>query len=71
VDFYCHEVRLVVAIDGESHAGRASQDRDRETYLREQGLRVLRVSNDDVFEDLEAVAEAILRAVADQRRRTP
>ena len=47
VDFACVEARLVVEVDGPSHEtpeGRAS-DAWRDRCLREQGWRVVRVSN--------------------------
>jgi very-short-patch-repair endonuclease len=61
-DFSCHEAGLVVEVDGMSHDRRAVEDHQRTGFLRRQGLRVLRVSNDDVLQNLEAVAMAILRA---------
>ena len=61
-DYYCHEARLVVELDGMSHDGRGEHDRRREAFLRRMGLNVLRIANDDVLSDLEAVALAILRA---------
>jgi very-short-patch-repair endonuclease len=63
VDFYCHEVGLVVEVDGRSHDDRGNDDVRREVFLREQQrLQVLRVSNDDVLKETEAVLFAILRA---------
>ncbi|MCH8152514.1 MAG: endonuclease domain-containing protein [Planctomycetes bacterium] len=62
VDFYCPAAKLVVEVDGESHAGRAEQDAKRSAYLEARGLKVLRVTNDDVMENLEAVGMAILDA---------
>jgi len=63
VDFFCHEVGLVVEIDGRSHDGRGTQDFRREEFLRrQQGLQVLRVTNDDVLKETESVLLAILRA---------
>jgi very-short-patch-repair endonuclease len=63
VDFYCHEVGLVVEVDGRSHDDRWEPDSQREVFLREQQrLRVLRVTNDDVLKETESVLIAILRA---------
>jgi very-short-patch-repair endonuclease len=63
VDFFCHELALVVEVDGRSHDERGKEDFRRETFLREQQrLQVLRVSNDDVLKETEAVLSAILRA---------
>ncbi|NOZ41268.1 MAG: endonuclease domain-containing protein [Planctomycetes bacterium] len=62
VDFYCAEARLVIELDGESHNGREEHDFQRTKYLQEKGLTVFRITNDDVFDNLERVAEAILKA---------
>lgn len=61
VDFYCAQTRLVLEVDGESHVGRGASDAARDAYLRSHGLRVLRVTNDDVLRDPEAVMLAILK----------
>jgi ATP-dependent DNA helicase RecQ len=61
-DFYCHDAGLVVEVDGMSHDGRVVEDQRRTEFLRREGLRVLGVCNDDVLQDIEAVAMAILRA---------
>jgi very-short-patch-repair endonuclease len=61
-DFFCHEAALIVELDGMSHDGRAEADARRTRSLEGQGLRVLRIGNDDVLKDRAAVALAILRA---------
>ncbi len=71
VDFYCYAASLVVEIDGESHVGRAAADAERERYLRERGLRVIRFTNDQVIHNLDTVVEAIAGAVAGSQRPSP
>jgi very-short-patch-repair endonuclease len=56
------EHRLVVELDGDSHTGRAAYDRERQMQLESEGYHVLRVGNDDVLNDLDAVLGAILQA---------
>ncbi|HWB20197.1 MAG TPA: endonuclease domain-containing protein [Phycisphaerales bacterium] len=63
VDFYCADAKLVIEVDGESHVGHGRQDEQRDAFLRSQGLRVLRVTNDEVLRSPDAVLEAILRAI--------
>ena len=63
VDFLCHEYLLIVELDGESHRDRGLADQQREAKLRSLGYDVLRISNDDVIQDLETVCLAILKAV--------
>jgi len=41
VDFYCHEHRLVIELDGQSHNDRGDCDLDRQRYLESQSLRIL------------------------------
>ena len=51
VDFYCHEARLVVELDGSQHytPEEMEYDRKRTAYLEQQGLKVIRFSNLDVM----------------------
>ena len=62
VDFYCHAAGLVVEVDGGIHAGQADCDVERDCVLAERGLRVLRVTNEDVRNDLSGVLGRILEA---------
>ena len=59
VDFYCHEIGLVVEVDGASHENRGEHDKKRTGYLEQQRLRVFRVTNTDVMGDAETVARGI------------
>jgi very-short-patch-repair endonuclease len=61
VDFYCHGAKLVVEVDGMSHDERMEADTEKTKYLEGQGLRVLRVLNEEVMQDLDAVAREIAR----------
>ena len=61
-DFFCETHNLVIELDGRSHNDRADSDQERTAYLEQQGFRVLRVLNDDVLSDLDAVLATILKA---------
>ncbi|MBB4196927.1 very-short-patch-repair endonuclease [Rhodoblastus sphagnicola] len=65
-DFLCREHRLIVEIDGATHStdDEIASDRRREAFLREKGFRLLRVTNDDVFNNLDGVCETILAVLA-------
>ena len=65
VDFYCHQAKLVVELDGSQHCapGNIVYDQDRTDYLRTQGLEVLRFSNLDVIQQFRSVCEEIDIAV--------
>ena len=67
VDFYCHEKRLVIEVDGGVHDAQPQADRQRDEILFAEGLRLLRFSNDEVFRDLDAVLDGILTAATHDR----
>ncbi|PYP58935.1 MAG: hypothetical protein DMD44_06410 [Gemmatimonadetes bacterium] len=54
VDFYCAELRLVLEIDGSGHAIKMQSDYDaaRTARLESRGLKVLRISNDSLREEI-------------------
>jgi very-short-patch-repair endonuclease len=58
-DFYCHELKLIVELDGDSHVGQADADRVRTSILERHGCTVIRFLNVDVFDHLDAVLKAI------------
>jgi very-short-patch-repair endonuclease len=60
-DHYCSECGLVVELDGTSHESTGQQDTERTEYLESQGVKVVRVMNDDLLHHPDAVATLILR----------
>ena len=64
LDFYCHQHKLAVEIDGPTHADpkQIAYDEARTAWLEQRGLRVIRFTNRDVDANLEAVLEEIARA---------
>jgi very-short-patch-repair endonuclease len=54
-DFYCHEERLVVEIDGKIHDYRRNHDRLRSRIINELGIRVVRFRNDEIDDDIGGV----------------
>jgi len=52
-DFYCHELKLVVEIDGGIHEKQKDYDRLRSEILESQkGLRVIRFNNEEVLKEI-------------------
>ena len=60
VDFYCAACRLVVEIDGGSHADQVEYDQARTVWLSEQDYHVIRFRNRDDHRRIDGVLEAIL-----------
>jgi very-short-patch-repair endonuclease len=63
VDFCCPALRLVIEIDGDSHAESVERDAARTAALEAMGFRVIRFTNKDVHESIESVLETILKEV--------
>ncbi|WP_230687600.1 endonuclease domain-containing protein [Hymenobacter ruricola] len=65
VDFVCIDTKLVVETDGDVHLSPEQRDYDagRSALLAEMGFRVLRFSNEQVLEELDAVLDAIKGAL--------
>jgi very-short-patch-repair endonuclease len=63
VDFACLGRKLVVEVDGGQHAEN-QKDVVRDSYLRREGFRVLRLWNNDVLRNTDGVLEMILDALA-------
>ena len=58
-DFVCHEVRLIVEIDGGQHDRSSPQEAERSMFLHDQGYRVLRFWNNEVLANLDGVHQTI------------
>src|SRR6516162_9520977 len=70
-DLACHECKIIIEVDGESHLGPESRDDRRSAYLREDGWLVLRFWNTEVYDDLDSVLEAIYQACARRKEKLP
>ena len=60
VDFYCASARLVIEIDGDTHASQPEYDAARTEWLNTQGYTVIRFQNWDVWERLDEVTREIV-----------
>lgn len=60
-DFYCHEKKLVIEVDGAVHAteDNVEYDKGRTYELQEVGVTVIRFWNDEVLNDMEKVLAKI------------
>ena len=64
-DFYCHEKKLIIELDGEIHQnpGNSEYDEGRTFELERFGLTVLRFNNDEVLKSLDKVLEKIRKVL--------
>jgi very-short-patch-repair endonuclease len=61
VDFYCPKANLVIELDGGQHYSERGQakDRARDDVLRKMGIKVLRFSDREIFENMDGVMQGI------------
>ena len=61
VDFCCPKAKLVIELDGGQHYSPEGKkkDRMRDGYMKDIGLRVLRFSDKEIFENTQGVLERI------------
>ncbi len=61
VDFYCPKANLVIELDGGQHYSETGKAKDtaRDGVLREKGIKVLRFSDREVFENMDGVMQGI------------
>ncbi len=69
-DFYCHQARLVIEIDGSQHYSEkgVEHDQERTDLLKEYGIYVLRFSNKDIDKSFDKVCHTIDHII---QERTP
>ena len=69
VDFYCHDARLVIELDGSQHCDddlTVAYDERRTKYIISLGLEVLRIPNIDINKSFENVCLEIERIVTER-----
>jgi very-short-patch-repair endonuclease len=61
VDFYCHDLKLVIEVDGEIHSlsEKADSDKKREKILKINGYRILRLTNSEIEADIDSAIHKI------------
>ncbi len=64
-DFYCHQHKLIIELDGSIHNLHeiAQNDIERQTNLELDGLKVLRFTNNQIFNNLNKVLEDITKQI--------
>ena len=61
-DFYCHEKRLIIEIDGGQHCN-SFEDEQRTFYLTNYGYRIVRFWNNEINENLQGCIEFLKQEI--------
>ena len=67
VDFYCNTAKLAIEVDGGVHEERTNYDELRDGVLARKGVRVVRISNEAIY-DIEAVIAFIKEKIVEAVR---
>ncbi len=59
VDFYCHELRLIIELDGPIHQYQKEYDRRRQSWLESRGYIVIRFLNDEILFERDIALQCI------------
>ena len=68
-DFYCHEKKLIIELDGGIHDSLEQYEYDigRTFELEDKGYKILRFSNEEVINNVEGVMEKIKEFVLEEK----
>jgi very-short-patch-repair endonuclease len=69
-DFYCHEIKLVIEVDGEIHELPENKEYDigRNAEMEDMGIAVIRFTNDEVLNSMSSVLKRIDEIVQSRER---
>ena len=61
VDFYCHKAKLIIELDGSQHFEEVNMkdDEGRTKFFQSLGLKVLRIPNNEIWDNFPGVCEVI------------
>jgi very-short-patch-repair endonuclease len=65
VDFFAPRVKLAIEVDGSQHAeaDHVRRDKQRDSYLADLGIRVMRLNSREVLKNTDSVIDLIYRSV--------
>jgi very-short-patch-repair endonuclease len=72
LDFFSAEIKLGIELDGDSHfrSGVREYDQKRQQFIESFGIKVIRLLNTEIYQNLDGALEMIGREVLMKRERT-
>jgi very-short-patch-repair endonuclease len=67
-DFYCHEIRMIIELDGQIHVKRRDYDQIRTEMLGFKNVIVVRFKNEEIYNNLDTVLKK-LKVVIQRRKK--
>lgn len=69
VDFYCHELRLAIEVDGNTHDYNYEKDLVRQRRIESLGITILRFSDMDIKKFMNDVIRSLIIVIKDIERK--
>jgi very-short-patch-repair endonuclease len=69
VDFYCHDLKLAIEIDGRVHEKQKEYDELRQELIASKGINFIRLTNDEINLDVNILLEKIRNIGTDTKPR--
>ena len=63
IDFICRKLKLIIELDGQYHDAILEKDKSRDQRLNELGYQVIRITEKDVIQDINAVYHYLKRFI--------
>jgi very-short-patch-repair endonuclease len=72
LDFFSAEIKLGIELDGDSHfqSGVREYDQERQQFIESFGIKIVRISNTEIYQNLDGVLEMIGGEVLMRRKAT-
>ena len=70
-DFGSHAAKLIIEVDGDTHAVTVAEDGERDGFIRGEGYRIVRLTNREVMNNIEGVGLLLMQALAASPHPTP
>ncbi len=67
VNFYCHEQKLAIEIDGKIHEKQKEYDCLRQMLIEEKGILFIRVTNEEINTDINILLQAITNSILERQ----
>jgi very-short-patch-repair endonuclease len=71
LDFYCDKANLAIEVDGNIHDYRKEYDLERDAFIKQSGINVVRFTNNEVINNPENVVEKIKAIISNLHPITP
>ena len=62
-DFYCHQLRLTIEVDGEIHLYQNDYDNERSEIIKDLDITIIRFTNDQILNNITYVIAEIKRNI--------